>query len=347
MIYKNMKNKYSILKKMLLATPVLALPALSVVACGSSGGAPEGTADRPLGFFAPYQDVSLSTPKANLNTINEATGQNNFSLAFLNTASTSDPLTFARNTWAQIKPKMVAAGKNTKYIVSTGGQAGPLPWTAFKDGAKLGDLYYKDLKAQSIHYLDFDIEGYYSGLDVAANAAKQVLADAKKDKFKMAISLTLATLPTGLTSATLPPLEAFVKAGVTPTVNLMTMDYGTKFDKNMGDYAISAVTAAKKQYTKVLKDEKNLTWSDAKLWGHLGCTNMIGVNDTTNDSNANIFQVADATKVLNWAKSKNLGFLGIWQASRDHPGPKGVSLENSGLPGQKDYDFINVFKSFS
>ena len=346
-----MKNKYSILKKMLLATPVLALPALSVVACGSSagGGGPEGTADRPMGFFAPYQDMGLD--KANLNAVNQATGQNNFSLAFLNTASTSDPLAFAGNDWAQTKKKMVDPGKNTKYIVSTGGSSGPFPWQYYKDGSKLGDLYYKDLKSQGIHYLDFDIEGYLANLDVAANAAKKVLADAKKDKFKMAISLTVGAMPYGLTAQSLPVLEAFIKAGVTPTVNLMTMDYGTSFTGNMGDYAIKSVTAAKDQYAKVLKDEQKLTWTDTKLWGHLGCTSMIGINDTTDGTNYNIFQVADAAKVVKWAQSKNLGFLGIWEASRDHPpakpGDKGkVATDHSGL-SQKDYDFINAFKSFS
>ena len=361
---KNMKSKYSILKKMLLASPVLVLPAISVVACGSSGGnntnlkptkpakgrlIKPNEADRPMGFFAPYQDVSLATDKANLNTVNKDTGQNNFSLAFLNTASTSAPLTFAGNDWTQVKKKMVDPGKSTKYVVSTGGATGPFAWQYFKDGAKLGDLYYKDLKAEGIHYLDFDIEGYYGNVGVAASAAKQVVADGLKDKYNVEISITLASVPTGLTNASIKPLETFVNAGVTPTVNLMTMDYGTSFTGNMGDYAISAVTAAKGQYDKILKDEQKLTWSDAKLWGHLGCTNMIGANDTTHSSSANIFQVADATKVLNWAEDKNLGFLGIWQASRDHPGPSGkdAATDNSGLPGQADYAFINVFKSFS
>ena len=354
-----MKNKYTILKRCLLTTPVLALPAISVVAYnGGSAGSGNTTesssplvnpngADRPMGFFAPYQDMALYTPKANLNTIHDATGQNNFTLAFLNTASPSAPLTFAGNSWAQTEKRMVAPGKNTKYVVSTGGAVGPFDWQHFKDPAKLGDLYFKDLKAHGIHYLDFDIEGYYGNLDVAANAAKRVIADGIKNSFNISISITLASLPTGLTSTTLQPLEAFVKAGVTPTVNLMTMDYGAQFNKDMGDYAISAVTAAKNQYAKVLKDEQGITWSDSKLWGHLGATNMIGVNDTTGSTNANIFQVADATKVVNWAENKKLGFLGIWEASRDHPGTKGVSVENSGLPGQADYAFINAFKSFS
>ena len=347
---QNMKSKYSILKKMLLAAPVLALPALSVVACGSDNGGPkEGTVDRPMGFFSPYQDMGLSSPKANLNTIHQATGQNNFSLAFLNTGSTSDPLTFAGNNWVQTKKKMVDPGKNTKYIVSTGGQKGPDAWEYYKDGNKLGDLYYTDLKAQDIHYLDFDIESDYANLDVAANAAKKVLYDAKQDNFKMAISLTVGTNPNGLTAQTIQPLEAFIKAGVMPTLNLMTMNYGTDYIGNMADYAISAVTGAKIQYTEILKAEQNITWSDAKLWGHLGCTNMIGVNDTTKNTDFNIFRLDDAAKVVKWAQNKNLGFLGIWEASRDHPATSAssvVSTENSGLEGQADYAFINAFKSF-
>ena len=61
-------------------------------------------------------------------------------------------------------------------------------------------------------------------------------------------------------------------------VNVMTMNYGTSFGGNMGDYAVRAATAAQSQ----LKQALGL--SDRAAWQGLGVTPMIGVNDVKGET---------------------------------------------------------------
>ena len=308
------------------------------------------TVDRPFGFFAPYQDMGLSATQADLGPIYKATGQNHFVLGFLNQRTANDPLTYAGNNWdgTFVKNKLNGV-TNPDFVVSTGGAAGPFPWQLSTDGTKVGDNYYTALKAHNIHYFDYDIEGGgITGSNVAAQSAKEILNDAKKDNYKMAIMLTLATMPNGLTYESIKPLQAFIDAGVYPTVNMMTFDYGQYYSGAEGTYSVQALKAGFTQYKNLLT-KASVTWTDTRIWGHMGATNMIGVNDTHNAShpNSNIFKLSDVTTVLNFAQQEKIGFLGFWEASRDHAGTgASPSTTSSGL-NQGDYAFINAFKKFN
>ena len=57
-------------------------------------------------------------------------------------------------------------------------------------------------------------------------------------------------------------------------------------------------------------------------------TPMIGVNDVSTE----VFGLADAQQVEDFARSKGLGMLSMWSLARDTPGPLGqVGTSNSGL----------------
>jgi hypothetical protein len=59
--------------------------------------------------------------------------------------------------------------------------------------------------------------------------------------------------------------------------------------------------------------------TDAALWRMVGITPMIGRNDEVTE----VFTLADMTTLVNWAKSKPIGMLGMWSVSRDQPCPVG------------------------
>lgn len=83
--------------------------------------------------------------------------------------------------------------------------------------------------------------------------------------------------------------------------------------------------------------------SDAQLRRALGVTPMIGKNDTGMTTTQ-----ADARKLLTWASSNHIGFVGFWSAARDNGGcPNGqVSPTCSGI-SQSGYEFTNIFKGFT
>ena len=53
--------------------------------------------------------------------------------------------------------------------------------------------------------------------------------------------------------------------------------------------------------------------SDSAAWKAVAVTPMIGVNDVASE----IFTVSDATQLVEFAKSKGLGWLSMWSATRD------------------------------
>ena len=93
------------------------------------------------------------------------------------------------------------------------------------------------------------------------------------------------------------------------------MDYGPSFTGNMALYAEQAGTACV-AYLKTLYP----TTPQGELNATVGLTVMIGQNDVQ----ANVFQLADATTLYNWAANYNYFSLGSWSMSRDNQCPGGV-----------------------
>jgi hypothetical protein len=87
----------------------------------------------------------------------------------------------------------------------------------------------------------------------------------------------------------------------------MAMDYGPAYSGDMGTYAEQAATATQAQVKSVLG------LSDSAAWKSVAVTPMIGVNDVASE----IFKVDDATQLVAFAKSKGLGWLSMWSATRD------------------------------
>lgn len=305
-----------------------------------SGPAEPGPGGRAV--FAPYVDTLLH-PAYDLVGTAGKTGVKNFTLAFVTSGGGCAPkwggvTGLEDNPVArQIGPLREAGGD---VRVSFGGAAGSELGLVCSSAEELAAAYGKVVDAYKLTKVDFDIEG--SALpDTAANTRRaRAIALLQKRHPGLDVSFTLPVMPTGLTQDGLGLVENAKRNGVSPsTVNIMAMDYGASFDGDMGQYAIDAATATQAQVKGVLG------LSDAAAWQAVAVTPMIGVNDVASE----VFKVDDADQLARFARSKGLGWLSMWSATRDKPCPDGArnaaSATCSSIP-QDELAFTKAFAAF-
>ncbi|GJF30133.1 sugar hydrolase [Kitasatospora sp. NE20-6] len=287
---------------------------------------PTATADPSAGGrFAPYVDTSLY-PAFDLVGTAKATGVKTYNLAFLVSGGgctpkwggVSDLTTDA--VAAQIGALRAAGGD---VRVSFGGANGSELATACSSATDLAAAYQKAVDAYGLTKVDFDIEGGALA-DTAANtrraqAVAQLQRTAAGKGRTLDVSFTLPALPTGLTQDGINLVAGVKSAGVkVGAVNIMAMDFGDGVAPNpqgrMGKYAIDAATATQAQVKSVL------ALSDSAAWAAVAVTPMIGVNDVATE----VFTVADATQLAEFAKTKHLAWLAMWSGTRDKACPGGA-----------------------
>ncbi|MEV3992740.1 cellulose binding domain-containing protein [Streptomyces sp. NPDC049837] len=267
-------------------------------------------AQGPAARFAPYVDTSLH-PAYDLLDTAAKTGVKEFNLAFITSGGSCAPLWGGVTDLASDK---VAAqigalrAKGGDVRVSFGGAAGHELALNCATAADLAKAYGKVVDQYKLTKVDFDVEGAALP-DTAANTRRaQAIAQLQKSHPGLDVSFTLPVMPEGLTQPGVDLLADAKKNGVKiDAVNIMAMDYGPAYSGDMGQYAIQAATATQAQLKGVLG------LSDAAAWKTVAVTPMIGVNDVTTE----IFRVDDATQLVDFAKSKGLGWLSMWSATRD------------------------------
>ncbi|MFI5765425.1 cellulose binding domain-containing protein [Streptomyces sp. NPDC051563] len=266
--------------------------------------------------FAPYVDTSLY-PAYDLLDAAAKTGVKEFHLAFVTSGGACAPL------WGgvtELANDMVAAqigalrAKGGDVRVSFGGAAGHELALNCGSAQELAAAYGKVIDHYRLTKVDFDIEGAALP-DTAANARRaQAIALLQSSHPGLDVAFTLPVMPEGLTQPGVALLADAKKAGVRiHGVNIMAMDYGPAYSGDMGRYAIQAATATQAQIKGVLG------LSDAAAWKAVAVTPMIGVNDVTSE----IFTVADATQLVDFASEKGIGRLAMWSATRDRQCPAG------------------------
>ena len=115
----------------------------------------------------------------------------------------------------------------------------------------------------------------------------------------------------------------------------MAMDYGSAND-NGGQMGLSAQQAASNTHNQVVA---------AGLTSSIGVTPMIGINDV----NTEIFQLADATSLLNFANANNyISRLSMWSVARDNGGCANQGFASPTCSGisQANWAFSNILKPF-
>lgn len=323
---------------------------------GTGGGSPSPVPPLPAGgtnsgnsadklwgeaFYAPYVDMGLY-PVPDLDGLARQHGVGLFTLAFLQSTPSGEPawaglsalsLTSTNAQAVAIRREigeLRAAGGDV--MVSMGGAAGTSQAQNFaaagRTAAALAASYGNTVDTLALNRLDFDIEGAAIA-DTKANLLQSAaLGLLQKSHPDLELWYTLPVLPQGLTREGLTVVGQALDAGVRlDGINLMTMDYGDSAAppsaKSMGAYAIDAANSSYQQLSSLFAAH-----GLGLGWNQLGMTPMIGVNDVTTE----VFGLADAQQVEDFARSKGLGMLSMWSLARDNPGPLGqVGTSNSGL----------------
>lgn len=217
-----------------------------------------------------------------------------------------------------------------RVILSFGGADG-----TYLEGACSDDGMYNLIKSvidtTQVFSIDFDVEG--SQLDnTALNTRRNNVVKRLQATYpSLYVSYTLPVDPTGLESDALAVIRSANSAGVKVSmVNVMAMDYGSP-SSAMGDLAISAATGTFNQIKGIFTGK-----TDAQLWAMIGVTPMIGVNDTQSE----VFTVADASKLTSFAQQNGLGLLSYWALQRDMPG--GSDYNNYSLVNNTAYQFYTT-----
>ncbi|GAA5003585.1 hypothetical protein GCM10023335_19420 [Streptomyces siamensis] len=192
--------------------------------------------------------------------------------------------------------------------VSFGGASGKELASTCDSASALAAAYGAALDAAGSSQADFDIEGDELADSDSVALRSEAIALLQKERTDLEVSFTLPVMPSGLDDDSLALLESANDHAVkVSTVDIMTMNYGSSYAGDMGDYAITSAEAAHDQ----LEDVFGL--SSAGAWRGLALTSMIGVNDVDNET----FTLSDAAQVRAFAEEKEVAWVSMWSTFRD------------------------------
>lgn len=297
----------------------------------------------PAHYSAPYVDVS-AYPTFNLTQSAEASGNRFYTLAFvLNTGgactagwggSISLDSGFLQSDIASLR----AAGGDV--AVSVGGANGAEPAMSCTSARALQAQYQRIVTNYQLSQLDFDVEGAAITDTTSIDLRNKAIAGLEAANPTLRISYTLPVMPTALTQDGINLLKnAVANHARVDVVNMMTMDYGSA-NSDMAGAATSAATALVSQLGGIFSGK-----SAAQLWAMVGITPMIGQND----SQGELFSLANAQSVLSFANAHGLTELSFWSAGRDNGGCPGQGYASPSCSGvsQAQWAYTSTFKSFT
>ena len=341
---------------------------------GSSGGTTATTPPGPAGqnsgnngdarwgeaYFAPYVDMAL-WPVPDLSALATNRGTSLLTLGFLQASGSGqlgwgglDALAISPSNSneqalairASIQAFQQAGGD---VMISLGGMNGSsLAQVGARSGMNASTLAarYAEVVSQfQLNRLDFDIEGAALADDAATALHSQALALLQQQNPQLEVWYTLPVLPTGLTADGIDVVRTALAAGVKlDGVNVMAMDYGESAAptsgpnaQTMGAYAIAAAEATKGQLDGLFAQ-----FGKGFSWNMVGVTPMIGVNDITSE----VFTLADAQLLEDFARSKGLGMLSMWSIARDNPGSLGTASPTASGLNASAGSFSAIFRDY-
>jgi len=207
--------------------------------------------------------------------------------------------------------------------ISFGGATGTELALAIKDVNKLVEAYDSVITMYKTRNIDMDIEGAAASDADSITRRNKALAILQTKYPDLKIDYTLSCMQRGLESQGINILKDAKAQGVKMNaVNIMAMCYGNN-EKQMGQAAISAATATKKQC-----DDMGL------VYGGIGITPQIGKNDTPNET----FTIDNAKEVIAFVqKTSWVNFTAFWSVGADN-------AKSSKTP-QEQWEFTNLFNS--
>ncbi|WP_371614030.1 chitinase [Streptomyces sp. NBC_00454] len=264
------------------------------------------TAAAPGTSYAPY--VSATTASAN----DTAGSPSAYNLAFaISDRSSCAPKWDGSHAIDDpaVKSRISALTSSGSSVrVSFGGASGTELASVCADASALAGAYAAALDAAGSTQADFDIEGDDLTDSDAVAMRSEAIALLQQERTDLAVSFTLPVMPSGLDDDSLALLRSANDNGVkVATVNIMTMNYGSTYTGDMGDYAIASAQAAHNQLQEVFG------LSSDGAWHGLALTSMIGDNDITGET----FTLADAARVRSFAEDKGIAWVSMWSTFRD------------------------------
>ncbi|GGZ15706.1 chitinase [Streptomyces poonensis] len=192
--------------------------------------------------------------------------------------------------------------------VSFGGASGTELAEACGSASELAEAYGQALDAAGASAADFDVEGDALTDSDSIDLRSEAIALLQEERSDLSVSFTLPVMPSGLDDDSVALLESANNHSVqVSTVNIMTMNYGSTYDGDMGDYAETSARAAHDQLADVFG------LSDEGAWHGLALTSMIGENDVDNET----FTLQDAAQVRQFAEKKGIAWVSMWASFRD------------------------------
>nr|WP_274921891.1 glycosyl hydrolase family 18 protein [Providencia sp. G1(2023)] len=235
-------------------------------------------------YFGPYIDVSVDAtwndwqtypdgrPNAKYSQAAIQYGVDILYLGFLTADRNRQAAWSAQPTmpisWAKpLCDELIAGG--VKIAVSFGGAANQ-DVSLVQTQEELIKTYQEAIDKLNASHIDLDFENGLYDADNAFSALK-VIVD---NNPKITLSLTLPTLPTGLTNTGLALVKKSVEAGLVMKVNGMAMDYYDPNIISLGDAAIKAAISIKNQLKPFYPSVE-----DKEMYNYVQITPMIGLND--------------------------------------------------------------------
>jgi hypothetical protein len=205
--------------------------------------------------------------------------------------------------------------------ISFGGATGTELAIDIKDVNQLVEAYDSTIIMYNTRNIDMDIEGAAASDTASITRRNKALAILQTKYPDLKIDYTLSCMQRGLESQGLNILKDAKAHGVKlNAVNIMTMCYGNN-EKQMGQAAISAANATKKQC-----DDMGLVYNG------VGITPQIGKNDTPNET----FTIDNAKEVIAFVqKTSWINFTAFWSVGADN-------AKSSKTP-QEQWQFTTIF----
>lgn len=312
----------------------------------------------PAHVFAPYFEAYNGD---SLNGLSQQSGNNFLTLAFIQTASAGSCTALWNGTTgisSSIYGSDIAAirARGGDVIPSFGGFAADNTGTELADSCTSVDAiaaeFQRVITTYDVTRIDLDIEdnslSRSDGIDRRNKAIKKVEDWAASTGRLVQFTYTLPTTPNGLESNGLAVLQnAAANQARIDLVNIMTFDY---YDGVTHDMAAATQTAA----TGLFNQLKGV-WpgrTDAQYWNMVGIIEMNGQDDYANDTgnlSAEVFTLANATTVTNWAKAKGVGALSFWALQRDNGGCPGQAPGERNCSGvtQSTWQYSKLMQGFT
>jgi hypothetical protein len=308
----------------------------------------------PAHVYAPYFEAWTTD---SMTSVAQASGARYFTMAFLQTTKKGG-CTIAWNGDAAQTMSSSQYVADLASLRALGGDMIPSfgGWSADQGGTEIADscadvnqvaaAYEAVVTKYDVTRLDMDVEGRSlsnsAGIDRRNKAIKLLQDWAAAHGRTVQISYTLPTTASGLESSGLAILQNAIANGArVDVVAPMAFDYYDRVTKDMGTAAVSVANGLFTQLQGLYPAR-----TAAQLWTMEGLTLLPGIDDYPKKTE--VTSLADAQKVLDFARAHGLSTLSIWAIQRDNGGCPGTTDSNScsGIV-QGTWDFTHLLAPFT